>query len=77
MLSALLLKFILLSCSCFLFFAVHRLYRCVDAVIGVEKKLNLRFTGGMLPPVVSKMISFDGIGMPCLVRLQATISDPV
>jgi len=74
-----LLKFILLSCGWFLFFAGHSFYRCVDVGFCVKKKRNLRFYRGILPAVVSKKIvnSLQKTGMPCLVRLQATISDPV
>ncbi len=78
MMSAL-LKFILLSCGWFTVFAGYSFYRYVDMVFCVEIKRSPYFTGGMLPSVVSKLniYSFQGNRMPCLVRSQATISDPV
>lgn len=46
MMMSALLKFILLSCGWFLFFAGHSFYRCVDGGFSVVNRRNLRFYRG-------------------------------
>ncbi len=70
MLSTLLLKFILLSCSCFLFFAVHSLYRCVDiVVVSVEKKAKSTLYGGYvaLYSLKNDLFQWNRNALPCSI----------